>query len=360
MVLITVGFTPLLQFFIHEHPEENTSANAEQIVGASFEAGRPDRTPAQTESDARYVVKPASKEESKVPSVTQTENAPNGQKQETPKPLDGLIRGIDKLPPESIPVLTSILQNSENDDEIEYAASALARIGSVSAVTNLFSGLKKFTQPEFLENLAEIVSSITNKEAASVLIDNLTKSDSTAVKQAAMTALSRMADGIVVSGLVKAYEESDNAESRLTFRLAVGLISNSEASQALQALADSKTTASVPSSLRPFAFDALGRIGTESTTKFLLKQLEIAAPPDQSILINAISLIHGMDALPCLQESAINGGNEAARTAAILALGNYVSAANLHFLSERESASVSGQEARAIKLSIARIRAGSE
>lgn len=233
-----------------------------------------------------------------------------------------LLEDLERIQPNDTARFIAFLAHSTNTEISEYAAVGLARIGTSTAVTALLDAANAEPDPEQRANMAEILSTITNREARSVLISALQSTRHSEIARALTHALAKSGSAEMVDALIDAHGLSRDPHSRLRLGITLGSIDNPGASSELMRVAGPPTRP-LSGPLAAFALDALARIGTHESADFLLKGLEAASDADQATYLHAIAKISHRSALDALRSAAVSSPSSSVRTAAILALGNY-------------------------------------
>jgi HEAT repeat protein len=234
--------------------------------------------------------------------------------------LDDLVA----LGDQAIAPLTQVIAD-EQGEVGEWAAEALARLGTPLATQSLLDALTQIKEGQYKEQLGKRVAAISNHDSWPVLLDNVLNTADSTVLRAAGDSLSRMADAPVVDELIARYDGA--ATEQDTARIAQ-VISNIRSSGATKSLIDlAGDVASAPQdALARAAIEGLSNIGDPQAISYLMRKLEATPPGESGYLMNTISQIKGPQAQDALLYAAAGNKEVSAdngRTAAIYALRNF-------------------------------------
>ncbi|MBM4024489.1 MAG: hypothetical protein FJ280_03675 [Planctomycetes bacterium] len=225
---------------------------------------------------------------------------------------------------EAVAPLSRLLAQEQSEASL-WAATALARIGTLHATGALLDRLTQTGEGSYKERLCKRISEIGNHDSWSLLLEIALQSNDAAVVRAAGAALSGMADAPVLNEIIARY---DAASTELEIeRLAqfVRQIRSPQASESLLSLAG-PVTSPPQDSLQEAAIAALARVGDARCVSHLLQRLEASPPGESAQMFHTITQIDSPEAHAALLYAAAGNKEVSAeygRTAAIYALKNY-------------------------------------
>lgn len=221
--------------------------------------------------------------------------------------------------------LAALLKSDASDEIRRQAAEELARLGTPSAMRELLAALATLPDGDLKEDIARLISTSSNPQAAVTLLDSLGSGSDPAELRAAQASLAQMADGNVIDEIVARYDVASDKTEKDRLVNVLASIQNSDALDTLIELAE-RVYVQAGDPLATAAIKGIASVGTGPAASYLLQQLEHAQANNAAQYTEALMMTNNSEAQSTLA-SAAQGNKEATqeqtRVAATLALGNY-------------------------------------
>jgi hypothetical protein len=231
---------------------------------------------------------------------------------------------LEILGDEAVGPLQEMLATQEGETAL-WAATTLARIGTLAATGALLDQLAQTGEGAYKEELSKRISIISNHDSWPLLLDIMMEAQDAAVVRAAGASLSGLADAPILDEVIARYATASTEGEIDRLAQLIRTIRSPAASASLLSLAG---PASSPprDSLQDAALEALARIGNAECVSHLFQRLEASPPGQDGPLFNTITRIEAPEAQAALLYAAAGNKEVSAehgQTAAIYALKNY-------------------------------------
>ncbi len=234
--------------------------------------------------------------------------------------INRIIQELVALGDISTEILGQYVIKHPDADVREYAAQALAQIGSVAAIGELLTAIHQETDMLIKENLRKTLRTVTNPAAISIAVEGLIQQDIVWWHEDAKFLLLSLEKYGSADALLEYYQNTPDLSADASERIRDALSSlQHESSIAL--LIDVLTASGSDSDLRAAAAGGLASIGTPNAVETLLSQTTATSDADlRNRYLASISGITNKDCVDTLHNTLSSSAPDDVRVAAANAL----------------------------------------